>query len=107
MFKFCLLALNLVILTHSFTLYYPLIPAVPAGLVQVYQFRPNYEPLWELDDNYEQDFTCPGDGLYPDPSSGCSSFYRCEEDQVKLKNLMYKLILLLCYSPGDSAVYLD
>ena len=81
---------------------------VPSGLVQVYQFRPNYEPLWELDDNYEQDFTCPGDGLYPDPSSGCSSFYRCEKDQVKLEILSSNsYFFLLFYSPGDSAVYLD
>ena len=83
MFKFCVVALYMVILSHSITIYFPIIPAIPAGSVEVYQFRPNYDPLWELEDkNEEEDFTCPGDGLYPDPTSGCSSFYRCEKQQV-------------------------
>ena len=95
MFKFSLITLNLLILSQSFTIYFPLLPAVPPGLVQFYQFRPNFEPLWELDENQEKDFTCPGDGLFPDPSSGCSSFYRCEKDQVQDFNIQTDSLAVL------------
>lgn len=36
----------------------------------------------------EDGFTCPGNGLFPDPQSGCKAYYNCNEGQVRLLVVM-------------------
>lgn len=30
----------------------------------------------------EEEFACPGDGLFPDPNSGCKAYFNCQGSQV-------------------------
>ena len=53
--------------------YYPLLRDVPGV--------PKPEPI-VVDFVDEEDFVCPGDGLFPDPNSGCKAYFNCLGEQV-------------------------
>ena len=56
--------------------YYPLLRNVDNEMQ-----KPQVEPIVVGLPN-EEEFVCPGDGLFPDPNSGCKAYFNCQGEQV-------------------------
>ena len=74
--------------SNSYSLYYPgYVPVLYPRGVYIDQTWcvtapcPTPSPI-VIDLPGEDDFTCPGDGLFPDPQSACKAYYNCNGGQV-------------------------
>ena len=74
---------------HLYPYYMPMV-YYPLNLVQVRDqemTEPQPEPIVVGLPN-EENFVCPGDGLFPDPNSGCKAYFNCQGEQVRKYNPM-------------------